>query len=148
MAGFSSGYRDETQPFDYGMLYTDKMKNRWVGGYLNSPDNTNKNFVQRINTMNDGTSLSRPSANGGHENLRMANDDNRVFPTIESRDGELRTLERHEQPQEYIETTTPEQAQILAWNEYKRNNPAFGYGNNREPSLLDQFTEQGFRNGR
>lgn len=100
------------------------MKDNWVKGYTESPDNSNKNFVRRIKEGTPGTAISRP-VEDARESLRMANSGNKVFPTIEVRDGKLATLSNGRKPQETIETTTSEQAEILAWNEYKRNNPQF-----------------------
>lgn len=131
---------DKMLPFDYGTLYTPQMKRDWVGGYLNNPDNSNKNFVQRIAASNPNVAISRPVEGqpNWHESLRMSNSDNRVFPLLEMRDGRLQSLNetpdgyRHmgarQRPQETIATSTPEQAQVLAWNEYKNNHPQdFGY---------------------
>jgi hypothetical protein len=119
---------DNMKPFEYGMLYPKSMKDSWVGGYLNNPDNFNKNFVQRIRTYNPNVSISQPVEGepGSIESLRMANGDNNVFPTLQMKNGALQRLGANERPQETIQTSTPEQAEVLAWNQYKRLNPNFG----------------------
>lgn len=134
---------DQTKPFEYGMLYTPQMKNAWVGGYLNDPQNYNKNFVQRIFQANPNVALSRPVTNGygDYESLRMASNDRSIFPTIEFKNGGLQTLQRGQQPLETVNTTTPEQALMLGWNEYKRLNPDFGYKDKRDADLNEGSLE-------
>lgn len=132
---------DQTKPFDYGMFYTPQMKDAWVGGYLNNPQNFNKNFVQRIFQASPGAALQRPVNGGGYESLRMASDNRGIFPTIEFKNGGLQTLQRGQQPMETIDTSTPEQALMLGWNEYKRLNHDFGYKDKRDAELNEGSLE-------
>ena len=123
------------------MMYTPGMKDTWVNGYLNNPENANKNFVQRAANFNPNVSISRPTSDGGIESLRMASSGNEVFPTIQVVDGALQTLPKTERPIETIKTTTPEQAEMLGWNEYKRTNPDYGYTDKQDKQLHETSIE-------
>jgi hypothetical protein len=111
------------KPFEYGLLYPKGMKDAYVEGKLSAPENANKNFVQRIKQSNPNVAISQPVPGGGRESLRMANSGNQMFPTLENRGGALHRIKRPERPAEVITTDTPEQAELLGYNEYKRTVP-------------------------
>jgi hypothetical protein len=120
---------DKMKPFEYGMVYPKTMKDAWVGGYLNNPENYNKNFVQRIREGTANTKAFLPTQDGGSRGTHLMSSGSRsVYPLIEQTENGLRRLPRFQMPADEMRMPDSNKALIMGWNEYKRNNQQdFGY---------------------